>query len=76
MSERAYTVAEVDRMRQAVEYKWLFGRKTSESGLSLLSKALARAIRTRGHKEEEKTRCVEELLRTHMLAGVQPEELE
>lgn len=64
MSERAYTVSELDALRSAVESKWLFG-----------------AYRTRGitygrsYKEAEKAACVEELVRTHMMAGHTAEDL-
>ena len=30
MSERKYSVTEIDRMREAVEHQWIFGRKISE----------------------------------------------
>ena len=69
MKERSYTVAEIDRMRAAVECQWLYGMKISEQ----LAEG---ATMSRSYKEEEKTKCVEEMLRTYMLAGVDPKELE
>jgi len=57
MTERSYTVAEIDALRRAVETKWLFGSYTGHTGSS------------RCYYENEKVRAVEELVRTHMLAG-------
>lgn len=68
MSERAYTVSELDALRSAVEYKWLFGSYTPqrhESGITF----------GRSYKESEKAACVEELVRTHMMAGHTAEDL-
>lgn len=69
MKERSYTVAEIDQMREAVEHQRLFGRKISERkfGAPQISGC---------YMPEEKTKCVEEMLRTYMLAGIEPEELE
>ena len=61
--ERAYTVREVDALRSACESKWLFGSYRWRSGAS------------RPYKQEEKTSCVEEMVRTHMLAGHTAEDL-
>ena len=69
MVERAYTVAEIDRMRRAVEYRWLFG-----VGINDPMPEGGRVSRV--SNEGETTRCVEELLRTYMLVGVEPAELE
>ncbi len=71
MPERAYTVAEIDRMRDAVEHRWLF--EFSGSGPAFDGGAPGFS---RSYRETDKTKCVEELLRTYMLAGVGPEELE
>ena len=69
MKERSYTAAEIDRMRRAVEHQWLYGSKISEHGLD--------GLKTSGpYMEEEKTKCIEEMLRTYILAGVDPKELE
>lgn len=65
MSERKYSVSELDNLRRVVERKWLWGYYTPQmhSGCS------------RGYKEAEKTKSVEELVRTHMLAGHTAEDL-
>lgn len=57
MSERSYTVRELDDLRSVVERKWLYGSYGFRDGCS------------RSYNEVEKTKCVEELVRTHMLAG-------
>lgn len=57
--ERAYTVREVDELRQAVEHRWLYGTTRQSPGTTV----------SRVFKSEEKEKCVEELLRTHMIAG-------
>lgn len=65
MSERAYTVREIDDLRKAVENKWLFGSymPSQISGFS------------RSYNEVEKAACVEQLVRTHMMAGHTAEDL-
>lgn len=69
MPERAYTVAEIDRMRSAVEHTFLFGNKISD----MKSGALMQSCMYHG---SEKDVAVEARLRTYMLAGIEPEELE
>ncbi len=68
MTDRAYTVVEIDRMRYAVDHVYMLGYRVNEappqSGVS------------RSYDEPGRTTCVEELLRTYMLAGIGPEELE
>lgn len=59
MSERSYTVSELDALRNAVERKWLFG--SYRLGIQCRM--------SRSYREEEKTKAVEEIVRTHMLAG-------
>ena len=83
MTERSYTVAEMDRMRRAIEHQWLFGRKISEpdpyasSGVDKDGNSwMSTTGHSRAHTEEQKTACVEELLRTYILAGTEPQELE
>lgn len=62
--ERTYTVAEVDALRHVVNNKWLFGSYQGfSSGMS------------RTYKEAERVACVEEMVRTHMLAGHTAEDL-
>lgn len=59
MSERAYTVVELDELRAVVERKWLWGSyrgPLADDG-------------SRAYYPHEKTIEVEELVRTHMLAG-------
>ena len=65
---RAYTVGEIDRMREAIEYKCLFGMRPSED------KRLNRTSFSFNRIELEKS--VEERLRTYMLADITPEDLE
>ena len=59
MNERAYTVTEVDALRAALKTRWLFGTSWSTSNMQ----------RSRPYLEEEMTKAVEELVRTHMMAG-------
>jgi hypothetical protein len=65
VTERAYTVAEIDALRQAVETKWLFGTYSQGSGMRM----------SRQYMEQDKVKAVEEILRTHMLAGHTAEDL-
>lgn len=65
MTERACTVKELDALRRVVEWHWLFGSYVP--GCSRFN--------GRSYKNEEKTKCVEELVRTHMLAGHTAEDL-
>jgi len=67
MNERKYSVSEINELRRAVEYKWLFGSYTphfNEGGSC-----------SRSYHEEEKTKAVEEIVRTHMIAGHTAEDL-
>ncbi len=87
MIERAYTVAEIDRMRDAVNHMWLWGRKVNDERASVIDGENTDAIVSgttvsvtstkvsRSYTQEEKTKCVEELLRTYMLAGIGYKEL-
>ncbi len=68
MSERSYTVEEIDTMRRAVEHRWLYGT-------SIYSGLGGGVSASRAYIESEKVRCVEEILRTYMLAGIEPEEV-
>lgn len=65
MTERPYTVREIDALRSVVEYKWLFGtyNYSFENGCSI------------SYKEHEKEVAVEQRVRTHMLAGHTAEDL-
>lgn len=64
MPERLYSVREIDALRLAIEHKWLFGTYGFYRGGS-----------SRSYREEEKAKCVEELVRTHMMAGHTAEDL-
>ncbi len=64
MKDRAYTVHEIDALRLTVESKWLFGSYTPSNTQF-----------SRHYREAEKTQCVEELVRTYMLAGLTAEDL-
>lgn len=64
MSDRAYTVGEIDALRGAVSNMWLYG------SYSLQDRGFSRV-----YGEAEKTRCVEEIVRTHMVAGHTAEDL-
>jgi len=66
MSEQSYTVAEIDALRRACENRYLWGSYRGaghDSGMS------------RQYREDEKAKCVEELVRTFMLAGKTANEL-
>ncbi len=64
--ERSYTVKEIDELRSVVEQRWLFGTSVVPDTRSQMS---------RSYQEDEKTRCVEELVRTYMLAGKTADDL-
>lgn len=66
---RAYTVQEIDQMRSAIEFQWLYGCKPKDASRE-------DCMSSRTYMPEEKVKCVEEMLRTYMLAGIDPEELE
>lgn len=67
MSEiKKYTVSEIDALRQVINNKWLYGtynHNQINSGMSRI------------YYEEEKNKCVEELVRTSMMAGHTAEDL-
>ena len=60
---RSYTVEEIDNLREACTDRWLHGTTVAYTGYS------------RGYHEEQKVKCVEELVRTYMLAGVVAEDI-
>ncbi len=85
MTTRKYSVAEIDQMREAVNYTWLYGKKMSDAPeerfdtkaiLAGSTQTLSFSTTSKPYNKVEKTKCVEELLRTYILAGVEPEELE
>ena len=66
MSERAYTVREIDALRRACERRWLYGTTASLG---------AGTHTSRTFRSEEKDKGVEELVRTYMLAGIVAEDI-
>lgn len=78
MPERAYTVAEIDRMREAVRQRMpmrLAAVSISASG-HIVYKNFTRERDTLYQAVPPNPAEVEDRLRTYMLAGVSPEELE
>lgn len=65
MTERAYTVKEIDDLRRCCENKFLWGTYSFPASSRF----------SRQYKEEEKSACVENMVRTHMLAGHTAEDL-
>ena len=66
MSERAYTVREIDELRRACERRWLYGTTASlGDGVHV----------SRPYRTEDKDKGVEELVRTYMLAGIVAEDI-
>ena len=59
MADRKYTVEEIDALRAACEMRWLYGSANPEF----------HAGSSRVFTEEEKAAAVEQMVRTHMLAG-------
>jgi len=57
---RAYTVAEIDALRQLCESKYLFG--------TFFPKSIG--FCSRSFRESDKILAVEEMVRTYMLAGI------
>jgi len=59
---RAYTVQELDALRDLVKMKYLFGTyRPLHGGLT--------SARSRSYQESDLIKAVEEQVRTHMLAG-------
>lgn len=65
VTDKSYTVNEVDALRKAIENKYLFGSYTSsqQGGCS------------RSYSEVEKSQAVEQMVRTAMLAGHSADDL-
>lgn len=65
MMERKYSVQELNELRRLCEHKWLFGTymPTNSCGFS------------RSYQEIDKIKAVEEMVRTHMIAGHTAEDL-
>lgn len=66
---RSYTVKEIDKMRDAIEFRWLYGKSKKEFGDNNY------CLYSRTYDPEDKTKIIEERLRTYMLAGINPEDL-
>lgn len=67
MTDRSYSLSEIDEMRHKISNKYLYGAFQpvfSERGTSSYS-----------YTEAEKATCVEQELRTYMLAGLGPDDL-
>lgn len=63
MTERAYTVSEIDALRSACEQRYLWGTTysiTSASG----------SYASQSYKESDKIAAVEQMVRTYMLGGI------
>lgn len=77
--DRAYTVREVDALRDVLEHKYLFGTYRSQPAPVVtrewepigggICTAISTGATSRPYREEDKARVVEEMVRTHMLAG-------
>jgi hypothetical protein len=63
--EKPYTVSELNALRKVVENKWVWGTYRVDP----------RTRYSRTYKETEKIKAVEELVRTHMIAGHYAEDL-
>lgn len=72
MSERAYTVSEIDRMRLCVARRqYIPNWKDWE-----FQENVAIYVRDRLYANPKYVNVIEEMLRTYMLAGIAPEDLE
>ena len=65
MSDRAYTVKEIDDLRGACEMRWLFGT----------TKIIRNILRGCSYNQRDKDHGIEELVRTYMLAGLVAKDL-
>lgn len=63
--KRAYTVHEIDKLRQVCGDRWLFGTTCFDCSPGL----------SRAYKEVDKDRAVEEMVRTYMVAGITAEDI-
>ncbi len=66
---KAYTVAEIDALRHVVEMRFLWG-----SSVICLNSSRRNGF-SRSYTEEEKTKAVEEMVRTYMLSGITAEQI-
>lgn len=68
MTDRAYTVREIDDLRQVMDTKYIWG--TYRLPLARFSEGRPTTTHmSRSYNEVEKTKVVEEWVRTAMLAG-------
>ncbi len=70
MTDRSYTIAELDALREVVEHKFLYGQFRPRSTRQIQAHCWSRPYR-----EEDKIAHVEQQVRTHMLAGHTAEDL-
>ena len=59
--KKAYTVAEIDALRRACENRYLWGNANGPRGGS---------VGSRSYHETDKSKVVEDQVRTYMLAGI------
>jgi hypothetical protein len=74
--ERKYSVSEIDRMRAALDFQYLWGCRQSEHTFFNGTSSGGTRVSSRPYKEEDMRKDTEQRLRTYMLAGIEPEELE
>lgn len=65
MTERAYTIQEIDDLRECCRNRYIWGRY---SGAPLWTDREGHGF-SRSYKEHEMLSAAEEMVRTHMLAG-------
>jgi hypothetical protein len=79
MSERKYSVSEIDALRQAVRNKYIWGSYRGSQALMSVMKDGAcysdSSMMSRAFNETEMIGSTEEMVRTHMLAGHTAEDL-
>lgn len=66
MTDRAYTVREIDGLRACCREMYLWGSYSGPSMYSTMS---------RQYKEQDMVFAVEEMVRTHMMAGLTAQDL-
>lgn len=64
-SERAYTVNDIDALREACRERWLWGTTKHAEGSRV----------SRSYRQEDMDRAVEELVRTYMMAGITADDI-
>lgn len=66
MSDRKYSVAEIDALRKACEMHWMWGTTYIKPGVGSMG---------RSYNPIEKEAGVEQLVRTYMIAGITAEQM-